>query len=98
MIHEAGGVAVWAHPPLDLFADVLPRFVEWGLDGVECFRPSLTGADSQMLEYTARARGLFPTGGSDWHGPHRGPLGDFFVRPADVRELLDAGDFLAAGG
>lgn len=94
MIHAAGGVAVWAHPPLDLLAGVLPDFVAWGLDGVECFRPSLTGAEIQMLEHSARAHGLFPTGGSDWHGPHRGPLGEFFVRPHEVRELLERGGAL----
>ncbi len=91
MIHEAGGVAVWAHPPLELLAPVLPRFVEWGVDGVECFRPALSGADVQWLEHAARAEGLFPTGGSDWHGPHRAALGDFFVRPQEVRELLEVG-------
>jgi 3',5'-nucleoside bisphosphate phosphatase len=96
-IHAAGGVAVWAHPPLDVFASELPRFVEWGLDGVECFRPTLTGAEIQMLEYSARARGLFPTGGSDWHGPHRAPLGDFFVGPHEVRELLAFGGAAPTG-
>lgn len=91
MIHAAGGVAVWAHPPLDLLDAELPAFVAAGVDGVECFRPSLGGADMQRLEHTARAHGLFPTGGSDWHGPQRGPLGEFFVRPPEVRELLAAG-------
>lgn len=97
MIHRAGGVAVWAHPPLDRFAAELPRFVDWGVDGIECFRPSLTGAETQMLEYSARAKGLFPTGGSDWHGPHRGPLGDFSLREGEVRELLEAGGWVFGG-
>ena len=97
MIHASGGVAVWAHPPLDLFARELPRFLEWGLDGVECFRPSLTGSDAQMLEHTARSHGLFPTGGSDWHGPHRAALGEFSIRPTDVKELLAVGGVVLAG-
>ena len=37
----------------------------------------------------ARELGMFVTGGSDWHGPHRSRLGDFFVPADEVRELLD---------
>ena len=91
-IHAAGGVAVWAHPPLDIVETFLPDFVEWGLDGVECFRPSLFREDVERLRGLALAHGLFPTGGSDWHGPHRGPLGDFSISPDDIREILAAGD------
>lgn len=90
-IHAAGGLAVWAHPPLDLFTSVLPHFVGWGIDGVECFRPNLTGADMQLLEHTARAHGLLVTGGSDWHGPHRSALGDFALRAEEVAPLLAHG-------
>jgi 3',5'-nucleoside bisphosphate phosphatase len=91
-IQGAGGVAVWAHPPLDLYAAVLPHFLEWGLDGVECFRPNLTGAEMQMLEHTARGHGLMVTGGSDWHGPHRAALGDFALRADEVAPLLAHGE------
>lgn len=90
-IHAAGGVAVWAHPQLDIFVAVLPRMREWGLDGVECFRPNLSGAEVQLLENTARSHGLLTSGGSDWHGPHRALLGDFSLRAEDARELLAIG-------
>jgi predicted metal-dependent phosphoesterase TrpH len=88
-IHAAGGVAVWAHPPLDLVEGLLPAFAEWGLDGVECFRPSLLADDIEKLRALARFHGLFPTGGSDWHGPHRGVLGDFFISPESVSDFLE---------
>ncbi|HEX7239317.1 MAG TPA: PHP domain-containing protein [Longimicrobiaceae bacterium] len=91
MIHGAGGVAVWAHPPAALFDREVRTFAEWGLDGVECFRPNTPPAESLLLETGARALGLFPTGGSDWHGPQRTRLGDFAVREEDVRELLALG-------
>jgi predicted metal-dependent phosphoesterase TrpH len=89
-IHAAGGVAVWAHPPLDIVESLLPDFVGWGLDGVECFRSSLLREDVERLRALTRSAGLFPTGGSDWHGPHRGGLGEFFITEADVPELLAA--------
>lgn len=88
MIHSAGGVAVWAHPEITIFDRKIRHFVEWGLDGVECFRPYLPSAQSMLLDRAARDLGLLRTGGSDWHGPHRGPLGEFFVRDRDVPEFL----------
>ena len=91
MIHAGGGLAVWAHPPLELFDSEVRTFAEWGLDGVECFRPNTPPAESLLFETGARALGLLRSGGSDWHGPHRSPLGQFAVREEDVRELLDAG-------
>jgi 3',5'-nucleoside bisphosphate phosphatase len=91
MIHAAGGVAVWAHPPLDAFAEQVHHFKAWGIDGIECFRPHLDPAAVATLEATARDLGLFPTGGSDWHGAHRSALGDFAVAGSQVPELLAAG-------
>jgi hypothetical protein len=41
-----------------------------------------------LYEKVAREMGLFRTGGSDWHGPHRGRLGDWAIRSGEVRELL----------
>lgn len=90
-IHSAGGLAFWAHPPLDRVAEFLPRFVEWGVDGVECYRPSLGPEDVARLEGLAAAHGILRSGGSDWHGPHRTSLGDFHVRAEQVRPLLAHG-------
>ncbi len=89
LIHEAGGVAVWAHPPLPIFEREISQFADWGLDGVECFRPAVPPAESLLLETVSRELGLFPTGGSDWHGPHRTLLGDFFIRAPYMREFLE---------
>ncbi|HEX2095707.1 MAG TPA: PHP domain-containing protein [Longimicrobiaceae bacterium] len=97
MIHAAGGLAVWAHPPIELFDREIRTFAEWGLDGVECFRPNTPPADLLLLETAARTLGLYRTGGSDWHGPQRTRLGDFYIREADVREFLEAGSRLPSG-
>lgn len=92
LIHTAGGIAVWAHPPLEGVERETRRHAEAGLDGIECFRPRITPAGSQLLEGTAGSLGLLVTGGSDWHGPWHGPLGSFHLRREDVA------DFLAVGG
>lgn len=90
-IREAGGLAVWAHPPIDVFDREIRTFASWGLNGVECFRPNTPPAESSLLETAARSLGLLRTGGSDWHGPHRMQLGSFWVGPGEVRELLALG-------
>jgi len=94
MIRGSGGVAVWAHPHPDALERYAPVFAGWGLAGIESFRPNTTPSDGRRIRGVARGLGLFVTGGSDWHGPHRSRLGDFFVPADEVRELLD---FVPAG-
>lgn len=89
-VHAAGGVAVWAHPDVAAFDQYIRTFAEWGLDGVECYRPNTPPVESHLFESVAESLGLFRTGGSDWHGTHRGPLGDFAVKYSDMSELLDS--------
>lgn len=91
LIHEAGGVAVWAHPRPDRFEPDLPRLVEVGLEGVECFRPRVAPSDALRMERVARDAGLLVTGGSDWHGEWHGPLGDYAVTRDEVGAFLDRG-------
>ena len=91
-IRAAGGLAVWAHPPLRHMEELLPRMVGAGLGGVEVYRPWSRGVRAAVAARTREA-GLFATGGSDWHGREGdGELGDFFVRGEDVRDFLLAGD------
>ena len=73
-IHDAGGVAVWAHPFWDVAdaGDVLAtidRFREWGLDGVEAFYATHTREQAEMLADRCAELGLLSTGSSDFHGP-----------------------------
>jgi 3',5'-nucleoside bisphosphate phosphatase len=90
LIHEVGGLAVWAHPPRDLFEVEIRDFAALGLDGVECLRPATPPAESLYLEAAAESLGLLVTGGSDWHGPPHSLLGDFFLRPHEIRGFLGA--------
>lgn len=92
IIEAAGGLAVWAHPPGELVQDLIDPMVEAGLRGMEVYRPRNRRDQMLRLENICRSRGLFPTGGSDWHGPDGGAqLGDFFVTSDEVATFLDAG-------
>lgn len=76
-IHDAGGVAIWAHPFWDLDSDAevieaIDIFVEHGLDGVECFYVTHTPEQTHLLAERCDELGLLKTGSSDYHGPgHR---------------------------
>lgn len=88
LIHEAGGIAVWAHPPTALIDSLLPAFVAAGLDGIECYRPRATDAELGRLRAAARRHGLVVTGGSDWHGEWHGELGSFRLRTDQLGDFL----------
>ena len=73
-IHDAGGVAVWAHPFWDIEAspevlETIDRFRGWGLDGVECFYATHTREQAELLADRCAELGLLTTGSSDFHGP-----------------------------
>jgi len=76
-IHDAGGVAVWAHPFWDVeepgaVLKAIDRFRAWGLDGVECFYATHTREQAELLADRCSSEGLLSTGSSDFHGPkHR---------------------------
>jgi predicted metal-dependent phosphoesterase TrpH len=91
LIHAAGGRAVWAHPRSDQINSEIARFVDWGIDGLEVYRPRVPHADAERIAQIARRHGLLVTGGSDWHGEWQGRLGDFAVEREDVAAFLDAG-------
>jgi len=91
LIHDAGGVAVWAHPRPDRFEPDLPRLQQLGIEGVECFRPRVAASDALRMEHAARSAGLLVTGGSDWHGDWHGRLGDYAVAREEVGAFLERG-------
>ena len=76
-IHEAAGVAVWAHPFWDLESDAevlaaIDRYRAVGLDGVEAFYTTHSEAQAVLLAERCAELGLLATGSSDYHGPgHR---------------------------
>jgi predicted metal-dependent phosphoesterase TrpH len=73
-IHEAGGVAVWAHPFWDVdqpdaVLEAIDRFADLGLDGVEAFYPDHDARRAGLIVERCAARGLLTTGSADFHGP-----------------------------
>jgi len=72
LIHQAGGLAVMAHPGLTRADATIPALAEMGLDGLECFHTKHTnGIAAQYLALADRLH-LLVTGGSDCHGTTKG--------------------------
>ncbi len=97
LIHQAGGVAVLAHPgTLGLTPPEIPllfkSLADAGLDGVEVFYSLHTDSDVGFYLPLVKSLGLFPTGGSDFHGANKPGIeigrGKGNLRVG--RELLDA--------
>jgi len=68
LIHQAGGLAVMAHPGLNRTDDIIPDLVAVGLDGIECFHTKHSTVMSERYLEIAEKYNLLVTGGSDCHG------------------------------
>lgn len=68
MLHEAGGIAVLAHPAAEDSLDRITAYARLGLDGLEVAHPSLMADDRARLHAAADHLDLVKSGGSDWHG------------------------------
>jgi predicted metal-dependent phosphoesterase TrpH len=72
LIHQAGGLAVMAHPGLNRSDQTIPAIVAAGLDGIECFHTKHPPATAEHYLALARKHNLLVTGGSDCHGLSKG--------------------------
>ena len=76
-VHDAGGLAFWAHPFWDIDVDdevlaALARYREHGLDGVECCYVTHDERQTRLLAARGAELGLLRSASSDYHGPsHR---------------------------
>jgi len=73
-IHEAGGVAIWAHPFWDISDEgevlsTIDRFKALGIDGVEAFYVTHDEEQTKLLAKRCEELGLLSTGSADYHGP-----------------------------
>lgn len=91
LIHQAGGLAVMAHPGLNHNDDIIPDLVAVGLDGIECFHTKHSTSMSEHYLEIAEKHDLLVTGGSDCHGYSKGrPLIGTVRLPYDHIERLHA--------
>jgi 3',5'-nucleoside bisphosphate phosphatase len=68
LIRSAGGVAVLAHPYTLRRDELIPYFVELGLQGLEAYYPEHAQAMVNFYLGLAKKYNLLVTGGSDFHG------------------------------
>lgn len=89
LINGAGGISVWAHPPVAEFDGMVDQVVGMGLQGIEArnyWRPEV---DPAPFVEAAVKHGLVTTGGTDYHSDgHPCPLGSQHVGASMVGDLL----------
>ncbi len=84
-ILSSGGIPVWAHPlggeseqelPESTFRVVLDELIACGVKGLECWYSKYKSQQCEWLTRQAQRRGLYISGGSDYHGTNKTvPLG-----------------------
>ena len=81
-IHDAAGVAVWAHPFWDVKSAeevlaAIDRYRAAGLDGVEAYYASHDREQTLLVADRCAELGLLTTGSADYHGPDHRLFSDF---------------------
>ena len=92
VVHQAGGVAILAHPASSrVDDDEIRTLAALGIDGFEVEHPKHGAAARRRLRSLVEDLGLLPSGGSDFHGPGAGntKLGAHAV-PVERMEALRA--------
>ena len=98
LIHEAGGLAVMAHPGLMPLSDsafearLAQLVADSGIDGIEAYYSQHTPSQTERFLRLAKHHNLVTGGGSDFHGtakPHV-PLGIVYQNRSASTELLKA--------
>lgn len=95
LIHEAGGIAVLAHPGASIAEEtVLDEVLRLPLDGVEAFSSYHTAQQAEWYAAKAAERYLLISGGSDFHGRIKPDIRlgavDWQGREAEAKDALIA--------
>lgn len=95
MIHNAGGLAVWAHPIYRKSKErswcrkILKELVPAGLDAIEAYYTQFNEQQTRIIRELAAEFNIALAGGSDYHGSHHPDIslgigyGELHV-PADI--------------
>jgi predicted metal-dependent phosphoesterase TrpH len=94
VIHDAGGVASFAHPGVTKRDDLIEPLVSRGLDAIEVYHSDHGPEDIAAYRRMAQRFGALMSGGSDFHGDdgkperaHRAVFGVVVLPPADFARL-----------
>ncbi len=89
-IHEAGGIAVLAHPSTDVSVELLKDLIFAGIDGVEVKNPEISDEQSEILKKIAAENKLLTVGGTDFRGMYsKQPIsvGEYSSTDAEIKML-----------
>ena len=84
LIHGAGGVAAYAHPPYDCTVETLTELRRLGLNAVEVEHPALRASRGRELRTWAKQLGMAVSAGSDCHGPGKHSIGACSVSTGEL--------------
>jgi len=98
LIHQAGGIAVLAHPYQTRLSgaaldEKVGELAKLGLRGIETFYSLHSEEQTKEYEGLAAKYNLVKTGGSDWHGSIKpniemgSGVGDLFVPPSVLEDI-----------
>ncbi len=91
-IHDAGGVAVLAHPGDYEGTTLLDRLLDAGLDGIEAWCPQHSESQMETFEKLAKKKKILAVGGSDFHGRNNKScvtLGTYTVPEGNLNEFTN---------
>lgn len=90
-IHDAGGIAVLAHPGKNCDNELINELIDSGLDGIEVWHPCHTKEQTDSLLAIANGRSILAVGGTDFRGmysKHPVCVGDYTTPDANLKALL----------
>lgn len=91
-IHEAGGIAILAHPGEYEDTNLLDTLMEAGIDGVEAWCPKHTEEQAAKYAAFAKKNKKLAIGGSDFHGRNNQKtctLGNYSTPDENINEFLN---------
>lgn len=100
LIHESGGIAVWAHPWYTGNDALLYPLMDMGLDGLECYHKEFSPLLVRHYLKLARKHDLIVSGGSDYHGSleENFELGEWWFNPSSNSPLATSeSNFVTSG-
>ena len=91
LVHDAGGIAVMAHPGTVRHDNIIEELAEMGLDGVEVYHSKHTSGQVRHYKRIAEKLNLLTSGGSDWHGRNdsKAEIGSQRVPYAVLQKMKD---------